>query len=119
MKANELRIGNYVQGVRIGKVKCIFSTHFQVEDFRCIVLGNSIQEKFKPIPLTEEWLLKFGFVKKIDIYEIENFRYTIQQVDNCDLWFFCDGESVLTSLQHVHQFQNLYFALTNNELTIK
>ena len=125
MKANELRIGNLVEGIRIGKVKSIFITHFQVDDFDGITLGNSLQLNFKPIPLTEEWLLKLGFKESLlGVY----FPYPY---NDFELGYFgsVNGSKkgyVITSLvgkmegiKYVHQLQNLYFALTGEELTFK
>jgi hypothetical protein len=80
----------------------------------------------EPIPLTEEWLLKFGFEKKYDTFEFNGLN-----VDGCvvhfsfDKWASeyeienCDYTEVPSDIQHVHQLQNLYFALTGEELTIK
>jgi hypothetical protein len=77
-------------------------------------------DRLSGIPLTEEWLLKFGFIiietnKCVEAFK-ENFRYSIQQVENSNQWFWCDGETVITNFKYVHQLQNLYFALTNQEL---
>lgn len=74
----------------------------------------------KPIPLTKKWLLKFGFVKNIGNFELKEFRFHISQPMNFDGFIFCDGYSVITDkIQFVHQLQNLYFSLTNEELTLK
>ena len=65
LKANELRINNllYDNLGRIIKVSEIREEHI------IFYLSNNSKIKhtinsFKPIPLTEEWLLKFGFEKK-------------------------------------------------------
>ena len=108
MKANELRIGNYVQfsGGAIYKVDMLY-------------IGFGGLEFWKPIPLTEEWLLKFGFEKKGCNWELPNFRFHVNKSVNYDGFLFCDGYSVITEkIQHVHQLQNLYFALTQKELTL-
>lgn len=55
MEANELRIGNYV-AAKDGK-------SFQVKLHHINKL-QSEKCKFYGIPITEEWLLKFGFVKE-------------------------------------------------------
>ena len=77
----------------------------------------------QPIPLTEEWLLKFGFVDKNYTLELKAKRKTI--VFN---WF---SKVVSTGkrsgyysrkyrhIKYVHQLQNLYFALTGEELEVK
>ena len=112
MKTNELRIGNWV-------LSCSEGIETKVG---MIAVGIDIH--FKPIPLTEEWLLNFGFEKRIDcinsLYCIlagrvlleYDFRYnTIDMINRVN--FHID-----IHIQYVHQLQNLYFALTGEELTI-
>jgi hypothetical protein len=76
----------------------------------------------EPIPLTEEWLLKLG-LNKIAIW-----TFSLHLVGNLELIYY-SGEkgwsiglknySDFSNLKYVHQLQNLYFALTRKELTIK
>ena len=86
----------------------------------------------KPIPLTEEWLVKFGFVKDeydwcsicffTDYKELaEKMTISINLKSyRCAMFENEDESACYTSkiMKHVHQLQNLYFALTNEELTI-
>jgi hypothetical protein len=75
----------------------------------------------QPIPLTEEWLLKFGFAKT------ENGWLAL---DICNDWSYLYWERLaglelsvnkyqitMPHIKYVHQLQNLYFALTGEELT--
>jgi hypothetical protein len=73
-------------------------------------------EYLEPVPLTEEWLIKFGFV-------FDGFRY--QQEINNNLWVLVKNNvygwysphiEISNGIQNVHQLQNLYFALTGEEL---
>ena len=104
MKATELRLNNLVllNGKEI----------YEIEDFRDA-------EVCEPIPLTEEWLLKFGFV-------FDGVRF--QQEVNNNLWVFVKDNKwgwysphieISNGIEYVHTFQNLMFALTGEELTIK
>ena len=61
MKANELRIGNLLQG---GKVLNFDNCIVKFKDKLHYVYGIN-HPLCRPIPLTEEWLLKFGFEKTI------------------------------------------------------
>jgi hypothetical protein len=81
-------------------------------------------ESVKPIPLTEEWLLKFGFDKTLNQYKTvtsinkgnsENIPFIVLYLDN---EFQYDDLRFRTNLKYVHQLQNLYFALTNEELKL-
>ena len=118
MKAQELRIGNFVlfdnKKVEItGIVKSGF--YFDKQDFAINLL-----EWFQPIPLTEEWLLKFGFVKTPTKYYIGD----LNDLCNRDLDLVLTTNKNIISYQdylhpihYVHSLQNLYFALTGKELT--
>lgn len=120
IKGNELRIGNLV---------------FHGEDPKpmqyvpVFEYGKWFEfEQLNPIPLTEEWLPKFGFdgnklklfgATFIELDPDDGYNVFIEQVDE-------DGpgsttHTILLSLacEHVHQLQNLYFALTGTELTLK
>ena len=121
MEANELRIGNYIDrtdyicrviGIDIldSKKGTIITEPLDFKGERFV-----IQEQ-EPIPLTEEWLVKFGFEKlegwdDMYYFQIGNFQVYEYNVSGYDY----DGFNI----KHVHQLQNLYFALTNEELTIK
>jgi hypothetical protein len=113
MKSNELRIGNWIK---------LEKNVYQVEmNDSCGVVGiDKIGlvrlEKCEPIPLTEEWLSKFGFTN-----EKQGYKHW-----NLDLYFHKDGEwfesdqlPMFIFLQYVHQLQNLYFASTGAELILK
>lgn len=110
MKASELRIGNYVK-----------TNHdFVIKSYSAEGLYNIVKriDEYKPIPLTEEWLLKFGLKQS----NTDKKRFYILGTDiyifNESKIFFNAGSSNLSiQLYYVHQLQNLYFALTNEELT--
>lgn len=105
MEAKELMIGNYVKDP-YGKT------------IKLVSVGKDAS-MLKPIPLTEDWLLKFGFdrTKVARMHKI--FKYSLNSVDiyyrekdnRYTLWF-----NKYVPLDFVHQMQNLYFALTGEEL---
>ena len=115
MKANELRIGNWIQ------------TNISKEPVKVLgvkkgeILDSGVWDyttRYEPIPLTEEWLLKFGFEKIRGVYWFVRGAYF--EYEGFDTWtLYQDEQDYLTDLKHVHQLQNLYFALTGDELTIK
>lgn len=117
MKANELRIGNLI--LYSGKIEPVIKIE---SDTLVMVNDLYLDEELEYIPLTEEWLLKFGFEKDWSEsgqitawYKIGKWRVYF---DN-GKYFFCNGLDFLTKIQFVHQLQNLYFALTGEGLTIK
>ena len=123
MTANELRIGNWF--IEKDEVKQFDGDFYHL-------LGCT------PIPLTTNWLEKFGFEKNKDKrwmrgksrYAIFYFEYYATGEDNC-MWRieyhdtdygrneYKDCNQWGDVIKYVHQLQNLYFALTGEELTIK
>jgi hypothetical protein len=121
MNANELRLGNYVAHSHIKNgVECEFA---EVESIWFTGLSNhygvgvdkysGTNDSVKPIPLTEEWLLKFGFEKAL------NGWWCPDEVVSYKEGYAGFGTNTYTQIKHVHQLQNLYFALTGKELEIK
>lgn len=106
MKLNELRIGNYVYA---------FKTIWQIDNTDFCNLEQV--ETYNFIPLTEEWLLKFGFESNPyqDRYENKVIQVECNKLRGyTELWI--DG---MPHIKYIHQLQNLYFALTGEELEIK
>ena len=128
MKAQDLRIGMWVY---------LFGDAIQLTKEHLIYLlqKDGLPE---PITLTEEWLLKFGFTKNpiawhkdISYFPKAEFKtlcVTIGQgvLIRCgDLNKWREDDEIISLLNTdiqgplmVHQLQNLYFALTGEELTL-
>jgi len=114
MKARELRIGNYLLGYD-GKVFA-----WELIDFETVYNDVDVDEICKPIPLTEEWLLKFGFKgddKQDKYYDVNSACYLHMDRGGDVVHLYDeDNDNELADCKHVHQLQNLYFALTGEEL---
>jgi len=117
MKASELRIGNIVR----------YGANNRVLDAELFLQLLKYTTPFDPIPLTEEWLLKFGFDKVgIALTSIAIAPLNLPCTFNLPNtpFSFCQGKLILTTgtgdfcvnIEYVHQLQNLYFALTGEEL---
>lgn len=134
MKKSELRIGNYFRHYNEWSYRQPDNGPFNEFDFQWeerdwFAIGESCLnlEKIKPIPLTEEWFLKFGFEKEQvcapGIAEWDEFylnKVTISAIGvNMTGYKFGGGDTPLVDVRYVHQLQNLYFALTGTELEIK
>lgn len=122
MEANELRIGNWVSysdnAVKIAAGFFVNSSQMNIET------------DCEPIPLTPEILEKAGFEKNDRIQQ--NFSYILQLKSRMTLVYYKGDSSCLSIEQdnkmidfasgrckYLHQLQNLYFALTGEELEIK
>ena len=128
---NELRIGNWVEHDDSWCYRGEDVTVFQWETSDWYALGECtlFLESIKPIPLTEEWLVKFGFEWSVrhQAYKKARFVYVIDfykehpQYENSACFLNREHRSgdCLVCLEYVHQLQNLYFALTGQELTLK
>ncbi|WP_291076363.1 MULTISPECIES: hypothetical protein [unclassified Empedobacter] len=124
--ANELRIGNYLyrkvynpipnkEDYYFDKVKvegilkdCVY---FIINNKKQIFKSNNL----KPIPLTEQRLIEFGFEFNCysgddKLLNFNNFQININGYDNSIISY--NGNRIY----NVHQLQNLYFALTREEL---
>jgi hypothetical protein len=114
MESNELRIGNLVHDY---DEELIIVSGISYGDVYSSKLGETPLARIKPILLTEEWLIKFGFEKKINEW-MKN-SIVLEYINN-NLFFSAGlGLSLSVQIKQVHQLQNLYFALTGQELNIK
>jgi hypothetical protein len=111
MKANELRIGNFIYNDRN-------------EIFKVNWITKIIESQSTAIPLTEEWLLNFGFELLFENkdsgfkkYAVNKKGFDIMFSIECNCITECYLENIGIDIEHVHQLQNLYFALTGEEAT--
>jgi len=111
MKASELRIGNYINNEQ--RTEVVMS----IDDWKieCHLLTDSdtlyevSMSLIKPIPITQEWLDNLGFEGwDIGIYTL--------MLRSGDFRRLGAGDPLANNIKHVHQLQNLYFALTGVEL---
>ena len=123
IQANELRIWNLVNSKNDGIISItnISEKSVAVSEAHCY---NHIPVEFiSPIPLTEDWLLIFGFKKRKNrhLFHWENKIVISEYKDEFENFFYPKtGYDIRFSneIKYVHQLQNLYFALTGAELTV-
>ena len=112
MKANELRIGNYAMG---NKPFVIDANHIgMAHNYEVAQNGH---ERFESIQLTPEWLERFGFEKFRLIKDGIVFDNSWLRINESMVAYWRGG--FIGKIQHVNSLQNLYFALTGSELTLK
>lgn len=144
MRASDLRINNLVS-VKKSELKSFLDDYglqgiensfevVSIDNVHLNILIDGLECEYylsdcEPIPLKEEWLLKFGFritkdpehnfyEKPFDIYHIQLKRLIGKNVFYLELNKPNGVSYLIKQIQHVHQLQNLYFALTGEELKI-
>ena len=123
MEAKELRIGNLVECD--GNILEVIRISKDVINYETVIKSKGLQTnsgRKVPIPITEEWLLKFGFIKDMA------WTYSIELINNNRLVYYLGEKgwsighknySDFTNLIYIHEVQNLYFAITGTELKLK
>ncbi|MCZ4244948.1 hypothetical protein [Pedobacter punctiformis] len=121
MRATELRIGNLVNTPNPNM------NPFKVEAIESEKVGgnnriNSFiywhKDNIIGIPLDEWWLLKLGFEAPADGESRFDYNYGEIIVDLNDRIYIVENEFYVQDMT-IHRLQNIYFALTGEELTIK
>lgn len=121
MQATELRVGNYVNSLKKRHsekyitVESI-SSEFINQDFRFYHIPDLV-----PLELTQDWIVSGGFEKIDRIFVFENdtkFFIELDLENNYCLRIKIskDYDCFICQLDHVHQFQNIMFAIRGEEL---
>jgi hypothetical protein len=130
IQANELRLGNLLNSDKdthshtrkvsgIGHENHIVyldSIHNRISSER-IDIGH-----LKPIPLTEEWLLKLGAKEvRIGTNLFEYDRFYLRWHPQYKYWYVTEvqNNAYITKVEYVHEWQNAVFALNGQELEVK
>lgn len=129
MKASELRVGNWIS-VFGGTPQQVTAHYIFLMETYVPSDPNeaNYEEVTEGVPLTEEWLIKFGFsLRGDDVYEYDQLKIELVIWSDADPQFLpkkINGNALpyyrsMKAIDYVHQLQNLYFALTGEELTVK
>jgi hypothetical protein len=132
MKANELRIWNYLHLINDSlesfnieiRAICRDDDGYYIQFTYLDDQGDKpiheqpLEEWIQPIPLTEEWLKKFGFEYDTVIWHKDRIMLASANRE-FSTWYgsFIYGK-IDIFVKTVHQLQNLYFALTGEELVL-
>ena len=139
MKANELRIGNWIKYEdKLVQVVQLSSLMILCQRDENQFLVNCAPKVFQPIELTEEVLLKIGFkncnARYVDIYKIEKWidEFNFISIDYRDLRnsnttlnithindeTYNQCTLLKNNIKYLHQLQNAYYCLTNQEMEV-
>lgn len=123
MEASDLRLGNIILSPDTGKPVVVELGHLQA-----IKDGVKFNNKYyEPLVLSPEILEKAGFVERdralLESYGYRNFIHrnaTIQIGPNgIKTWVSNKMDEPVEHIKYLHELQNLYFALTGEELNIE
>ncbi len=128
--ASELRLGNYIlhkASVRILPVKCTYQ-HFEL-------LAKGLVKDIFPIALKPDILQKCGFIENKKYYllpDAREFTLALPVMGNNknDIYGYINSNKesyaramvndmiISNNFYHVHQLQNIYYALTGKEIDL-
>lgn len=77
------------------------------------------QNSIDPIPLSEEWLARLGFVVNKDVHYPMLFKDCYGVWETNGDWHFGIEDGSLRVVKYIHEVMNLYYLLSEQELTIK
>lgn len=130
MDVKELRIGNIILADYGGDVGLKEIIVFQINESGCVFDEESNElwnETLKGIPITEEWLKIFGFEPFVkdgkEYWRTEHhmfinghWRFRFSQKSK-ELILYIHGDYI-RHIEFIHELQNVYFSLTNEEIEI-
>lgn len=128
INATELRIGNLVKckisnDAGIYTVTAIDGLHLKIYLNEPRNVWHN-EDKIKPIPLTEEWLLKFSWIWNNETKSFEKLNFPQGHIIKTPFGFMMFNyvlNSITTDkdFNFVHELQNIFFALKKEELKLK
>ena len=110
-KNNDYKLNNLVQ-----KDGVVYSVGLIILD-----MLSQGRTDYQPIKLTEDILLKCGFEKNIDDYILQingSEKFFFYKYEDSEIIYLSYCEDDLLKINYLHELQNLYFALTKQELPI-
>ena len=117
LDSHEIRLGNtYKIEMGDGTYK---SDLINLEDLSNL-LDDDLDDFYQAMEISSKWLLNLGFIYNDfeGLYEKAGFDIDILDGEYCH-FYFCQYGDWYKEIKYVHQLENLYFALTGEELTYK
>ena len=129
MKITDLRIGNYIRSKHSGQIIQVYEL-FQEDDGD--IVNDSLIDSFEPLPIDVEIFKRLGGVENIyhpipemgkaKCFEIDiDGLYVLRFFPDNSTCFLWDEENNRDPQQiiGVHRLQNIFYALTGEELVLK
>lgn len=135
IKPQEIHYGNWLKANLTGQyIQADWLVIKHIADGNIQNAYDPAAEVYSPVLLTEELLLKCGFVKTlsklkgdIDYYDfrLDHFALYILPKNQTEVEYYPFNDDItmkertyLVTIKHLHRLQNLYFVLTGVELKI-
>lgn len=131
INTSDLRIGNFIlddEG-KLGRITAIDPSRDYLEDIVVFdILGaynpgewsagwSCDFEKVVGVPITEEWLKRFGFSEDVPGVFVKGFLDLEQLLKDSPEWgVYVHEKGVGRLIKYIHQLQNIFHALTGKEL---
>jgi hypothetical protein len=120
IKAEELRLGNWIDTPKMGPSMVrlvtmhegeymVYHNQKDIDSFH----NAEVLKNCMPVSLTEDWLKKAGFEYIRKVWQNNLIHGFLDTIGEFAIYY---GKEYLRTIKHVHQLQNLYFALTGTEL---
>ncbi len=117
---NELMIGNYVKTIYNDYFYEVCEIRDSVLEIDSKVINSHVHSisysSCLPIPITEEWLKRFGFVNVNspfgEIYNKDIFDVHFSE-DSCTVFI---GHNLMLRKKYIHELQNLHFTIKDKQL---
>jgi len=126
IKANELRIKNYVYDdeniiVQVEQIQSKELSDWNTDEIKIITsVGDAMYDtefdKINPIQLTKERILNLGFFKHVKFKNTYCKGSFSIKITDSGVIYFKYNDFVIAELQFIHQLQNLFFSLCGEEL---
>lgn len=116
MQSKDLRIGNLIL-INEKVYGCVSGT---IQEIAYEELSPKKINEWKPIVLNDNWLNNLGFVKEKNTKWHTKNIISISLSTNSFIIYGNSGRKIVRAgIKYVHDLQNLYFALTGEELELK
>lgn len=121
IEASDIRLNNWIEF----KGENIQAMGIDFDDYRSdpaeYIINNRAIIAYNAIPLTHDWLMKFGFEtgNTIDSYykgDLGQIFLRLPHMDSKHYLVKASHDVNITSIQYVHQLQNFYHAITGGDL---
>jgi hypothetical protein len=115
IKPTELRVGNRIKyNNREAKI-------ISIHEAGILSLSSGVNADLKnirPIKLSDELLLRYGFIRNNEGTYKHNHRELTEVFHTLDEFFFRFDGKFIASCKYLHELQNIFFALYKQEIGI-